>query len=79
MPGGAIYKFEIDSATQSGEVIALLSAKLGIPDPVGYAVYEIYDPTAKLEQSLGMYDYVSDSYGKSEVKKLMFKRKVIIY
>jgi hypothetical protein len=78
LPGGAIYKFEIDSATQAGEVIALLSNKISIPDPVGYALYEVYDAASKLETSLGMYEYVPDSIGKPEIRKIVFKKKLFL-
>lgn len=48
LPGGSTRTFEIDSASQVGEVIALLSAKISLPDPVGFALYEVIDPLAKL-------------------------------
>jgi hypothetical protein len=81
MPGPqpSSWTYEVDSITQVGEVIGLLAAKLKLPDPVGYALYEVMDPAAKLEQSLGMYDYIADSLGKPEVKRITFKKKLHLH
>lgn len=53
----------IDSQTTSKEVFGILAEKIGLKDPVGYAIYECYN---NLERSLNENDNLSDALAKFE-------------
>ena len=53
----------IDSQTTSKEVFGILAEKIGLKDPVGYAIYECYN---NLERSLNESDNLSDALAKFE-------------
>lgn len=71
LPDGTIRSLVCDSSTTVPEVYRLVCRKVGLKDPRGWAVFEVFD---KLERSLVATDMVADEYSKLQQYELAEKQ-----